>query len=320
MKLAPKPMQHITIFGGTGFIGRHLVRRLAKTGATIRIATRDPERVLPLKPNGNVGQIIAWPCNLHDDKALARAMADTDVVINLVGILYERGKNTFQKIHIDLPRRIAAIAHKQDVQKLIHVSAIGANANSAAKYARSKAAGEQAVLTEFPGATILRPSIIFGPEDGFFNLFATLAKFTPALPLVGGGHTKFQPVYVGDVTDAIATVVASDQPLGKIYELGGPAIYSFKQLLELMLQETGQQRCLLSLPFGLAKFQALFLQLLPKPLLTPDQVELLKQDNVVADQALTLRNLGITPTAVETIIPTYLDRYRAGGRFGHKTV
>ncbi|MBI1273498.1 MAG: NAD-dependent epimerase/dehydratase family protein [Alphaproteobacteria bacterium] len=308
-------MQQITIFGGTGFIGRYLVRELAKTGIRIHIATRSPERVLPLKHAGNVGQIVAVPCNLRDDASVAAALRGSDAAVNLTGILFQRGRNRFNTIHADVPRRIARIAKAANVKRFIHVSALGADATSKSAYARSKAAGEEAASEEFPGTTVLRPSIVFGPEDGFFNMFAGLAKLFPALPLIGGGKTKFQPVYVGDVADAIMAALSRTEASGQTYELGGPQVYSFKQLLKLMLAETGLDRWLVPAPFWAAKLKAYFLQLLPRPLLTPDQVELLKRDNIVSQGAHKLADLGITPTALEVILPTYMDRYRAGGRF-----
>ncbi len=300
----------ITIFGGTGFIGRHLVRRLAKTGATIRIATRDAEKALLLKPMGDVGQIVPVACSVRSDASVAKAIGNADIVINLIGILFEKGGNTFEALHVETAARIARLAKEAGAKKLIHMSALGASENASAKYARSKYAGEKAVRTFFPDATIFRPSIVFGPEDHFFNRFASLARFAPALPLIGGGTTKFQPVYVGDVAEATARALTHTNAAGKTFELGGPQIYTFRELLELMLEQTGRKRCLINLPWGLAKLQAAFLELAPKPPLTCDQVEMLKTDNVVASGAKASTDLGINPTALEVILPTYLDRFR----------
>jgi uncharacterized protein YbjT (DUF2867 family) len=310
-----------TIFGASGFLGRHLVRRLAKTGAVIRAAVRHPVQAGYLKPMGDVGQIVPVGVDIGRDDDIAAAVAGADVVVNLVGILYQRGRQRFHAVQAEGPARIARAAAAAGAASLVHVSAIGADPHSASLYAQSKAEGEAAVRDLFPGAVIMRPSIMFGPEDHFFNRFATLARFSPALPLIGGGHTTFQPVYVGDVADAIMTALMQPQAKGKLYELGGPRRYSFRDLMQLTLRETGRQRLLVTLPFGLAKLEAAFLEFLPVPPLTRDQVELLKRDNVVAPGALTLADLGIQPTAVEPILPTYLDRFRAGGRFAavHRT-
>jgi len=307
-----------TVFGGSGFIGRHLIKRLAKTGTIIRVATRHPSSANFLRTNGAVGQIIPIATNIHDDVSVAAAVRDADIVINLIGILYESGVNTFRDTQGEAPGRIARAAKAAGAQRFVQISAIGADANSTAEYARSKAAGEQAVLKAFPEATILRPSIVFGPEDGFFNRFAAMARISPVLPLIGGGHTKFQPVYVGDVADAIMRVLESPATQGKTYELGGPRVYSFKEIMELVMEETRRKRFLVPVPWGVAEFQGKILGKLPKPPLTLDQVELLKRDNVVAPGAATLQDLGISPTAAEVIIPTYLDRFRVGGRFSRR--
>jgi len=311
----------VTVFGGSGFLGRHVVRALAKSHYRIRAAVRRPELAGHLQPLGRVGQIHAVQANVRHAASVEAAVRDADIVINLVGILYERGGQRFQAIHAEAPAHIARAARAGGAECLVQVSAIGADPQSSSAYARSKAAGEAAVRDLFPAATILRPGIMFGPEDHFFNRFATLARFSPALPLIGGGHTKFQPVYVGDVAAAIMAALMQPQAKGKLYELGGPRIYSFRDLMQLMLREIGRRRLLVNLPFGLAKFEAAFLELLPVPPLTRDQVELLKRDNVVAPGALSLADLGIQPTAVEAILPTYLDRFRAGGRFAalHRT-
>ncbi len=311
--------RQIAIFGGSGFIGRHIVRRLAPEGWLIRVPTRDVDKALILKPAGNIGQIVPIACNIRSDESIAAAIGNAEAVVNLIGVLYERGRNSFQAIHVETAARIARLAKQQGAKRFIQMSALGADAGSGSAYARSKAAGEQAVRTFFPEATILRPSIVFGPEDNFFNLFATLARFLPALPLIGGGTTKFQPVYAGDVAEAIAQILKQSGTLGRVFELGGPQIYTFRQLLELMMNETGRRRHLFNMPWNIAKIHAGLHEMLPlpRPLITRDQVELLKTDNVLRDrQAKTFCDLGIAPTAVEVILPTYMDRFRSGGRLG----
>lgn len=304
--------RQITVFGGSGFIGRHLVRRLARAGAIIRVPTRDPEKALVLKPAGDVGQIVPFFSSVRREEDVRRAIGNSDAVINLLGILYEKGRNNFQAAHVEAAARIARLAREAGAAQLVHVSALGADARSRSAYARSKAAGEEAVRAFFPDAAILRPSVVFGPEDNFFNMFASLARFAPALPLIGGGKTKFQPVYAGDVAEAIAAILARPAA-GRAYELGGPGIYTFRELLELMMKETGRARPFVNLPWALAKWKALFLEMMPHPLLTRDQVELLKTDNVVSPKAKTLRDLDIAPVALEVILPTYMDRFRVGG-------
>ncbi len=306
----------VTVFGGAGFVGRHVVRALARAGARVRVACRRPEEGLRLKPMGDVGQVTSVAANIRDDASVQAAVAGSDAVVNLVGILFERGRQTFRAVHADGAGRIARLASDSGVRRLVHVSAIGADRNSESLYGRTKAAGEAAVREAFPAATIVRPSIVFGPEDDFFNRFAKLARLAPALPLIGGGHTRFQPVYVGDVADAVAAVAADEATAGETFELGGPRTYSFKELLELVLAETGRRRLLVPVPFAVAMMQALFLEALPVPPLTRDQVRGLRTDNVVAAGALGLGDLGISPTALEIILPTYLTRFRRGGGRG----
>ena len=303
-------VQKITVFGGTGFIGRHLVRRLAKAGHSVRIPTRDPDKALFLKPMGDVGQIVPVRCNPQADSSVAAALAGADVVINLMGILYETRRQKFQTVHVEDAARLARLAKEHGVHRLLHLSALGAHSHSPSRYARTKALGEQAVRTFFPHATLFRPSIVFGPEDGFFNLFAGLARLSPILPLIGGGTTRFQPVYVGDVAEALVTALENPATAGQLYELAGPQIYTFRALLEMMLRDTGQRCGLVSIPWCLAKFQAAFLEKLPAPLLTRDQVELLKRDNIADSQQKNLRSLGLTATPLEIILPTYLGRFR----------
>ncbi len=312
------------IFGGTGFIGRQIVRELARQGVRIKVASRVPERAYDLRPSGTVGQIVPFACDYKDEGSVRAAVQGCDFVVNCIGILFEKGKsNRFDKIHTELPARIAGACADEKVDRFVHISALGAD-ESQSKYAKSKLAGEQAVLEAFPKATILRPSVVFGPDDNFFNMFAKLAVIAPALPLIGGGQTKFQPVYVGDVADAVMAAltraaIGDQNPQGKIYELGGPDILSFKEIYETLFEQTARRRALISLPWGLAKFQgAVMNAFMPTPLLTADQVVSLKTDNVVAEGALTLADLGVESTALSTILPTYLARFKPGGRFHGK--
>ena len=308
--------RRVTVFGGSGFIGRYIVRRLAAEGWVVRVAVRDPIRAAFLKTAGNVGQVVPMRADITAADAIVEAaMAGADVVINLVGILYERGSRTFQAVHADAPERLARIAAKAGVERFIQMSALGADPESPSAYARSKAAGETGVLAAFPQATVVRPSIVFGPEDGFFNRFASMARYSPALPLIGGGETRFQPVYVCDVADAIIRTLHEEKARGQTYELGGPRVYTFRALMELMLRELRRHRGLIPIPFWLADIQAGVLQLLPVPPLTRDQVALLRVDNVLSGTKPGLPELGIQPTALELILPTYLDIYRKGGRF-----
>ena len=302
----------VAIFGGSGFVGRHTVRALARAGWRIKVATRHPARGFFLRPLGAVGQIDFVKCDVGDAASVAQAVAGAQAVVNLTGILFEKGQ-TFEDVQADGAAHIAQAAAAAGVHALVHVSAIGADLESESAYAVTKAEGEQAVREAFPDAVILRPSIIFGPEDGFFNKFAGMARFFPALPLVGGGHTRFQPIFVGDVAQAILAALSRQD--GRTYELGGPSSYSFKELMQLILRETGRNRALIPIPFALASLKAAFLQLLPNPLLTMDQVRLLKKDNVVSPTAAGLADLGITPTSVEAVIPSYLWRYRAKGEY-----
>jgi uncharacterized protein YbjT (DUF2867 family) len=305
----------VTVFGGSGFLGRHTVRALARAGWRIKVATRHPARGFFLRPLGTVGQIDFVKCDVSDAESVAAAVMGSSAVINLTGILFQKGQ-TFTDVQAEGAGNIAQAAARAGVAALVHVSAIGADADSDSDYAVTKAQGEAAVREAFADAVILRPSIIFGPEDGFFNKFAGMARFTPVLPLVGGGHTRFQPVFVGDVAQAIV-VALGDTAKGRTYELGGPGVYSFKELLQLILREIGRKRALVPLPFGLASFKAAFLQMLPNPILTMDQVKLLKKDNVVAPTAAGLADLGITPTSVEAVVPSYLWRFRTKGEYAN---
>jgi len=304
-----------TVFGGSGFIGRYVVTDLARDGWSVRVAVRRPDEALFLKTAGVVGQVTPIATNIRDRASVARAVAGADAVVNLVGILHESGRQKFQAVQAEGARTVAEEAARAGVAHLVHVSAIGADPNSDASYARTKAAGEAAVRQAFPKATILRPSIVFGAEDGFFNRFARMARLSPALPLIGGGKTRFQPVYVGDVAEAVATAITTPAAAGQTYELGGPKIYTFVDLMRLLLNEIGRKRALVPLPFPIASLMGAVMQCLPMPQLTLDQVRLLKRDNVVSEGASGLADLGIAPTSVETIIPTYLDRYRARGYY-----
>lgn len=310
----------VTVFGGSGFVGRHVVRALAKRGYRIRVAVRRPELTGHLQPLGRVGQIHAVQANLRHAGSVGAAMRDADAAVNLVGIMYERGRQRFSvQSHGAESVALAAASHGVP---LVHLSAIGADAESASRYAQSKAEGERLVLAARPDAVIMRPSIIFGPEDSFFNRFAAMARMLPALPLIGGGATRFQPVFVGDVALAIAEAVDGKARPGTIYELGGPEVRSFKQLMQSMLALIERKRLLLPIPFPVAKLQAAVLGLLPNPPLTTDQVELLKSDSVVSGEALreqrTLEGLGIKPTLMEAVLPTYLWRYRKAGQFSDR--
>ncbi|HEY4940150.1 MAG TPA: complex I NDUFA9 subunit family protein [Rhizomicrobium sp.] len=305
----------VTVFGGTGFVGRHTVRALAKAGKRIRVAVRYPNKGFFLPPMGSVGQIALVKCDVREPEQVAAAMHGADAVVNLTGVLVSRGEQSFEALHVEAAETIAKCAHDAGAKTLVHVSAIGADKDAGSKYAASKGEGEARVRAAFPGAAILRPSLVFGPEDDFFNRFAALARVLPALPLIGGGHSKFQPVFVGDVAAAIARCAGDPGLGGKIYELGGPTVYSFKELMQIVLHETGRKRLLLPVPFALATLKAMFLQFLPGPLrLTPDQVTLLKSDNVVTAEN-TLASLGIVPTSAEAEVPSYLWRFRAKGQY-----
>lgn len=307
--------RRVAVIGASGFIGRYVVKRLAARGAVIAAVVRDVEAAKFLQPMGDVGQIARLGADIRDEARLSAAIAGVDAVVNLVGILHEGGGERFEAIHAEGPARLGALAKAAGVKHLVHVSAIGADPASPAAYARSKAGGERALRAAFPAAVILRPSVVFGPEDDFFNRFAALAQISPVLPLIGGGKTRFQPVYVGDVADAVVAALDDPACAGRIYELGGPRIYTFKALMELVLAETRRKRLLVKLPWALAHLQARFLEWLPTPPLTRDQVKLLTRDNVVAAGAGTLEDLGVTATAVEAILPGYMDRYRKGGWF-----
>jgi uncharacterized protein YbjT (DUF2867 family) len=308
----------ITVYGGSGFLGRHVVRALCKRGYRIRVAVRRPDLAGHLQPLGRVGQIHAVQANLRYPDSVSAAARGADVLINLVGILFERGRQRFDAVQA-FGAEAVALAAAAHGARMVHVSAIGADDNATSAYARAKGMGEQLVLAATPLATVLRPSVVFGPEDDFFNRFASLARIAPVLPLIGGGHTRFQPVYVGDVAAAVVEAVEGRTKPGSIYELGGPDVKTLKEILEFVLATIDRKRMLVPLPFALAEVKAWFLQFLPNPPLTPDQVELLKSDNVVSDAAThegrTLEGLGIAPIAMAAVAPTYLWRFRKTGQF-----
>jgi NADH dehydrogenase len=311
--------QHrVAILGGAGFIGRYVVKRLAERGDVLTVGGRTAASAKFLKLKGDVGQVGLVNLGIDDERLLPAFVADNDTVVNLVGILQQSGAQRFEVAHHVGPARLARLAREAGAVRFVHISAIGADARSASAYSRTKAAGEEAVRDAFPTATILRPGVVFGPEDQFFNRLAALATISPVLPLIGGGETRFQPVYVGDVADAVVRCIDDSTTAGRTYELGGPKIYTFRALVELLLEQIRRKRMLLDIPFGLAALQARLMSILPNPPLTPDQVEMLRRDNVVSSGALTLAALGITPTQVEAILPSYVDRFRRGGWYARE--
>jgi uncharacterized protein YbjT (DUF2867 family) len=311
----------VTVFGGSGFVGAQVVRALAKKGLRVRVAVRNPGRGYRLRMLGDVGQIEVVQANIRVPSSIDRALEGAQACVNLVAVMHERGRQKFQVLHGMGARNVAAGAAKAGVSRFVHISAIGADVNSPSKYARTKAMGEAAVREIIPGATILRPSIVFGPEDDFFNRFAGMAVSAPVLPLIGGGKTRFQPVFVGDVAAAVAACVLDPATAGKTYEIGGPAVFTFKALMQVICREIGRHPLLAPIPFDIATLIGIggdLICALPIPIdppLTTDQVIQLRRDNVVQAGALTLADLGIEPTALETIVPTYLYRYRRGGQY-----
>lgn len=309
----------VTIIGGSGFVGRHLVRALAKRGYRIRVACRRPDLAGHVQPLGVVGQVMPVQANVRYPASVAAACEGAFAVVNLTGVLHSAGAQSFDAVHAFGAEATAKAARAAKARVFVQMSALGADANSASTYAKTKAEGETRARANFPGATIIRPSVIFGPEDGFFNRFAALSRFAPALPLIGGGETRFSPVFVGDVAEAIARIIDRGEPDARTYELGGPETRSFKELMTFLLETIERRRLLVPLPWAIAKVMGLALGLLPKPLLTADQVELLRTDNVVSDGARrerrTLEGLGITPRTMEAVVPSYLYRYRRAGQF-----
>lgn len=317
MKISDNP-KLVTIFGGSGFVGRYVVRALVNRGYRVRVAVRRPDLASFLQPLGNVGQIQLTQANLRYPDSIKAAVKGADIVVNLVGILQESGKQKFDNLQAEGAKLVAKAA-KQENARLIHMSAIGADPESDSAYGRTKGVGEQNVFKTLKNAIIVRPSIVFGQEDDFFNRFAGMARLAPALPLIGGGKTRFQPVYVDDVAQAIALGVDGKLTGGKVYELGGPQTPTFRECLELMLHEIGRKRMLVSLPWFVAGMMGKALGWLPGAPITSDQVIMLKQDNVVSDEAIkqkrTLEGMGIDPTPMAAILPTYLVQYRPHGQF-----
>jgi uncharacterized protein YbjT (DUF2867 family) len=323
MVIQPNIDKLVTVFGGSGFLGRHVVRALCKRGYRVRVAVRRPDLAGHLQPLGRVGQIHAVTANLRYPGSVEAAARDADIVINLVGILYESGRQRFDSVHA-FGAEAVALAAAAFGARLIHMSALGADPDGPSRYGRSKAMGEQLALAAMPAATILRPSILFGPEDDFFNKFAAMARMAPALPLIGGGHTRFQPVYAGDVAAAVLAAIDRPETGGAIYELGGLEVRTFQELMQFVLATIERHRLLVPIPFGLARAMAAVLELPTrllsiKPLLTRDQVALLLRDNVVSEEARhaghTLTALGVEPVAMGAIVPTYLWRFRKSGQF-----
>jgi len=311
--------QIVTVIGGSGFVGRHVVRALARRGYRVRVACRRPDLAGHVQPLGAPGQIMPVQANLRYPESLAAAVTGAHAVINLVGILHESGAQDFASVHGAGAEAAARAARAAKAHLFIQMSALGADAASTSAYGRSKAMGEALARASFPGAIVIRPSVIFGPEDDFLNRFAGLSRFAPVLPLIGGGATRFAPVFVGDVAEAIARLVDADAADGRTYELGGPREMSFRDILAFILEATGRRRLLAPIPFAVAKPLGLVLGLLPAPLLTGDQVELLRADNVVSAAARkdgrTLEGLGIAPRTLEATAPSYLYRYRKAGQF-----
>lgn len=301
-----------TVFGGSGFLGRYVVQRLAAQGYVVRVAVRDTEAALFLKPMGAVGQVVPLYAPVEQKPAIQRAVEGAEIVVNLVGILAEQRRLQFYHVHKDGAEWIARLSAAAGVRHLVHVSALAADVNADSHYARSKGQGELAVRESFPGAAILRPSILFGAEDQFFNRFANLAMLSMIVPITGGG-TKLQPVYVGDVADAVAAA-ATGVAAGKTVELGGPDVKTFRELIEYTLKTIERHRLIWDMPAAIARLNATILQHLPGKLLTPDQVKLLRRDNIVAGDALDLASLGITPTPLDMVVPNYLARFRSGGQ------
>jgi len=305
-----------TVFGGSGFIGRHIVRRLAAEGWRLRVAVRDPEAGSFLKPMGEPGQVAVVQANLRDDASCTAALAGADLAINCVGLLFERGAQSFEAVHAEGAGRVARAAAAAGARQFVQLSALGAAADSPARYGRSKWAGEEAVRQAFPDAAIVRPSVVFGPDDEFFNRLALLASLSPVLPLFGpnpfdAGNTLFQPLYVGDVAEAVVRIVAGRQ--SGVFELGGPEILSYRQIMELVLAHTGRRALLVPLPFALARMTAFFFELMPKPLVTRDQLRLMEVDNVVGQGLPGLAELGLRPTPIGSKLPDYLARFARGG-------
>jgi uncharacterized protein YbjT (DUF2867 family) len=308
----------VTVFGGSGFIGAQAVRQLAKAGWRIRVAVRNPAAAYAMRLHGDVGQIDIVQANVRNEPSLRRALSGATAAVNLVAVAYESGRQGFQALHVMGAHNVATAAKAEGVTRVVQMSALGADLGSESKYARTKAEGEAAVRAVYPDAVVVRPSVVFGPEDNFFNRFAAMAQISPVLPLIGGGLTRFQPVFVGDVGKALARTVASPEAAGQTYELGGPAVFTFRQLMELMLAEIGKRRFLAPIPWPVARLIGAAGDLasaLIEPPITSDQVTLLTADNVVSGAYPGLADLGVTPTTLEAVLPSYLYRYRKGGQY-----
>ena len=306
----------IAIFGAGGFLGKHLMRELTKLDYRVKVATRNPYLKGYLKPLGSPGQIELFKTNIFDKESVKQVLKNCDLAINLVGILYETRKQKFNQIHSQFPHLLSNLCNELGTKNLIHVSALGVRERHTSQYMQSKLQGEKNIQDNFKPSVILRPSVVFGPEDKFFNTFASIAQFSPVLPLIGGGKTKFVPIYVGDVAKAVVKTLDLNNSEPEIYELGGPKNYSFKELMEILLIEIKKKRFLIPISFGMAKFQSYFLQMMSNPLLTPDQVEMLKHNNIVSGDYPTLKDLGVSGTPIHNILPKYIYRFRTGGQFG----
>lgn len=306
----------IAIFGAGGFLGKHLMRQLTKLGYRVKVATRNPYLKGYLKPLGNPGQIELFKTNIFNSEDVKQVLKNCDLAINLVGILYETKKQKFSQVHVKFPYLLSNLCNEIGVKNLVHISALGVREGHISKYMQSKLEGEKNIQKVFKPSVILRPSLVFGPEDKFFNVFASIAQFSPALPLIGGGKVKFSPIYVGDVAKAIVKTLKLENSKPKIYELGGPKNYSFKELMEILLEEIKKKRFLIPIPFSVAKLQSYFLQMMPNPLLTSDQVDMLKYNNIVSGEYPTLEDLGIRGKTIQSILPKYIYRFRTGGQFG----
>ena len=303
----------VTVVGGSGFIGRYVVKELAQAGYTVRVLCRHPESGKIVKPAGSVGQIVVEYANITKPETLEGKLNNSFAVVNLVGVLYEKGRQNFSQIHAQGAERLAKLAKQAGAKRFVQISALGIDKPSNSKYAHTKDTGEKAVRAAFPDATILRPSVVFGPEDNFFNQFAAMACISPVLPLIGGGKTKFQPVYVADVARAVAKAVRAEGCKGKTYELGGPEEMNFRQILEYIMRQINRPRMLANIPFPLASMKGFFFELIPfiRPPLTRDQVRSLKQNNVLSGEMPGFAELGIKPKSIEAVVPTYLKRYKA---------
>ena len=306
----------IAIFGAGGFFGKHLMRQLTKLDYRVKVATRNPYLKGYLKPLGNPGQIELFKTNIFNSEDVKQVLKNCDLAINLVGILYETRKQKFNQVHAKFPYLLSNLCNEIGVKNLVHISALGVREGHISKYMQSKLEGEKNIQKVFKPSVILRPSLVFGPEDKFFNVFASIAQFSPALPLIGWGKTKFSPIYVGDVAKAIVKTLKLENSKPKIYELGGPKNYSFKELMEILLEEIKKKRFLIPIPFSVAKLQSYFLQMMPNPLLTSDQVDMLKYNNIVSGEYPTLEDLGIRGKTIQSILPKYIYRFRTGGQFG----